>query len=241
MTGERADTKPPRNGRSADRRARALAAAVDLLLKQGFDSTSMDAVAERAGISKTTLYAHFQDKVGLFRAAFGELATALDFHLDQTVLGYATVDEKLSAVATELLSETTSPTFQAFLRTIVTESTRRPELAPVRDARGVPHAVEVIAGILRQDAAERGYVLDDPMAQATLFLRMTAACMQLDALCDHRFRPDGDLLSRHAQWVSEFFLRALRSPDAVGEHHAPPVPDGYDYPWTLGAITVVGG
>jgi hypothetical protein len=151
------------------------------------------------------------------------------------------VDEKLSAVATELLRETTSPSFQAFLRTIVTESTRRPELAPVRDARGVPHAVEVIAGILRQDAAERGYILDDPMAQATLFLRMTAACMQLDALCDHRFRPDGDLLSRHAQWVSEFFLRALRSPDAVGEHHAPPVPDGYDYPWTLGAITVVGG
>ena len=104
----------------------------------------------------------------------------------------------------------------------------------------MPHAVDVIAGILRQDAAEREYVLDDPMAQATLFLRMTAACMQLDALCDSHFRPDSDLLSRHAGWVTEFFLRALRSPDAVGEHRAPPVPDGYDYPWTLGVITVVG-
>jgi len=240
MTGERADTKPHRNGRSADRRARALAAAIDLLLKQGFDGTSMDAVAERAGISKTTLYAHFQDKVGLFHAAFGELAAALDFHLDQTVLGCATVDEKLTAVAIELLRETTSPSFQAFLRAIVSESTRRPELAPVRGDRGVPHAVEVIAAILRQDAAERAYVLDDPKAQATLFLRMTAACMQLDALCDSRFRPDDDLLGRHARWVTEFFLRALRSPDAVGEHRAPPVPDGYDYPWTMGVITVVG-
>lgn len=241
MTGERADMKSPSNGRSTDRRARALAAAIDLLLKQGFDNTSMDAVAERAGISKTTLYAHFHDKVGLFRAAFGQLATALDFQLEQTVLGCATADEKLTAVATELLRETTSPSFQAFLRTIVSESTRRPELAPVRDAHGVPHAVDVVAGILRQDAVERRYALDDPMAQATLFLRMTAACMQLDALCDHRFRPDSDLLPRHARWVTEFFLRALRSPDAVGEHRAPPVPDGYDYPWTLGAITVVGG
>jgi TetR/AcrR family transcriptional regulator, mexJK operon transcriptional repressor len=241
MTSGRADAKPPRSGRSADRRARALAAAVDLLLKQGFDNTSMDAVAERAGISKTTLYAHFQDKVGLFHAAFGELAAALDFQLDQTVLGCASADEKLTAVATELLRETTSPSFQAFLRTIVSESTRRPELVPVRDARGVPHAVDVLAGILRQDAAERGYTLDNPRAQATLFLRMAAACMQLDALCDLRFRPGSDLLSRHAQWVTEFFLRALRSPDAVGEHRAPPVPDGYDYPWTLGVITVVGG
>ena len=240
MTGGRADTKLQRKGRSADRRARALAAAVDLLLKQGFDNTSMDAVAERAGISKTTLYAHFEDKVGLFRAAFGELATALDFHLDQTVLGCSTADEKLTAVATELLHETTSPSFQAFLRTIVSESTRRPELAPVRDAHGVPHAVDVIAGILRQDAGERGYALGDPMAQATLFLRMAAACMQLDALCDTQFRPDDDLISRHARWVTEFFLRALRSPDAAGEHRAPPVPDGYDYPWTLGVITALG-
>ena len=55
MTGERADTKPPRNGRSADRRTRALAAAIDLLLKQAgikFDpyasvSFDMSAVSAR--------------------------------------------------------------------------------------------------------------------------------------------------------------------------------------------------
>jgi AcrR family transcriptional regulator len=42
--------------------------AKDLLLEQGFERTSMDKVANRAGTSKRSLYAHFTNKEKLFLA-----------------------------------------------------------------------------------------------------------------------------------------------------------------------------
>ena len=46
-----------------------LEAAKTLFLSKGFASTSMDAVAGLAGVSKLTVYSHFTDKETLFSAA----------------------------------------------------------------------------------------------------------------------------------------------------------------------------
>ena len=46
-----------------------LEAAKTLFLSKGFSSTSMDAVAGRAGVSKLTVYSHFTDKETLFCSA----------------------------------------------------------------------------------------------------------------------------------------------------------------------------
>jgi TetR/AcrR family transcriptional regulator, mexJK operon transcriptional repressor len=45
-----------------------LAAALDVFLEYGFEAATMECVAERAEISKGTLYARYQDKEQLFRA-----------------------------------------------------------------------------------------------------------------------------------------------------------------------------
>ncbi|MCH8112342.1 MAG: helix-turn-helix transcriptional regulator, partial [Proteobacteria bacterium] len=41
-------------------------AARTLFLKLGFGATSMDAIAAEAGVSKRTVYSHFQNKEALF-------------------------------------------------------------------------------------------------------------------------------------------------------------------------------
>src|SRR5579863_7077168 len=53
-----ASTRAPRRGRPRSERAReaVLAAAAELLLTRGLGAVSMDAVAERAGVSKATIY-----------------------------------------------------------------------------------------------------------------------------------------------------------------------------------------
>ncbi|AMN44605.1 TetR/AcrR family transcriptional regulator [Rhodoplanes sp. Z2-YC6860] len=43
-----------------------LAAASRLFVERGFEAVSMDAIAAEAGVSKATLYAHFQNKEALF-------------------------------------------------------------------------------------------------------------------------------------------------------------------------------
>src|SRR5579871_288611 len=59
----------PGRPKDLEKRASILQAAKRLFTTQGFDGTSMDAIASAAGVSKLTVYSHFQDKERLFAAA----------------------------------------------------------------------------------------------------------------------------------------------------------------------------
>ncbi|MEU7812433.1 TetR/AcrR family transcriptional regulator [Pseudonocardia sp. NPDC049154] len=60
-----------RRGRtpSPAKQAAILAAATDCFLADGYAGASMDRVAERAGVSKQTVYGHFGGKESLFTAS----------------------------------------------------------------------------------------------------------------------------------------------------------------------------
>jgi len=194
-----------------------LDAAVDLFLADGFDRTSMDAVAAQAGVSKTTVYAHFGDKVELFHAVTERGGASLDVDLDEVMHASAQdAEERLALIAFRILEATTADQYLAFLRVIVAEAARRPELTRFIQSRGVPHGVELIAETLREDADRYGYTLIDAEAYAALFIRMAAAALQMDAL----LFADGDrgtaFHQQQATWMASIFLRALRNRDAGG-------------------------
>jgi AcrR family transcriptional regulator len=52
---------------------RILLAATELFLSQGYERTTVAEVAQRAGVSRATVFWHFSDKAGLFREAFNRL------------------------------------------------------------------------------------------------------------------------------------------------------------------------
>ena len=60
--------RPTGPGRPKDlgKRAAILAAARQMFTTQGYEGTSMDQIAAEAGVSKLTVYSHFQDKDTLF-------------------------------------------------------------------------------------------------------------------------------------------------------------------------------
>ncbi len=64
-------SSPNGPGRPKDlaKRQAILDAAKNLFVRNGYASTSMDAVATEAGVSKLTVYSHFNDKETLFAAA----------------------------------------------------------------------------------------------------------------------------------------------------------------------------
>jgi AcrR family transcriptional regulator len=59
--------------RSAKAHKRVLDAAVELFSERGIDATSMDAIAEVSGVSKATIYKHWQDKDALCLEVLGYL------------------------------------------------------------------------------------------------------------------------------------------------------------------------
>ena len=58
----------PGRPKDLEKRAAILEAGKRLFPKQGFDGTSMDAIAAEAGVSKLTVYSHFNDKETLFKS-----------------------------------------------------------------------------------------------------------------------------------------------------------------------------
>lgn len=62
----------PRKRRKEARPAELLAAALELFVDKGFAATRLEAVANRAGVSKGTLYLYFESKEALFKAVIQE-------------------------------------------------------------------------------------------------------------------------------------------------------------------------
>lgn len=77
---------PARMGRSA-RRAQLLGAARSVFVAQGFHATSMDEVADSAGVSKPVLYQHFPSKLALYQALLEESAAEMVRRIEQAIAG----------------------------------------------------------------------------------------------------------------------------------------------------------
>jgi AcrR family transcriptional regulator len=119
--------------RGADRAAlneRILAAAGELFLEHGFEATSMDTIAVRAGISKRTLYSRHRDKSALFNAVIYDLlgrflAPTEKFQDDQP----GGLKSALLRLARDMIERTSDPELLAAYRVISFEMQRRPEFA----------------------------------------------------------------------------------------------------------------
>lgn len=76
--------------RRSDRREQILGAASTAFAAQGFAATSLDDVADAAGISRAILYRHFESKADLYRAALHRARTRL-----ATMVGEPEYDESI--------------------------------------------------------------------------------------------------------------------------------------------------
>ncbi len=75
-----------------------LDAARTLLARQGYRRTSMEDVAREAGLSRRTLYLHFEDKQRLFLATIGKLVDGLLARLEHEARSAGSPTERLLAL-----------------------------------------------------------------------------------------------------------------------------------------------
>jgi AcrR family transcriptional regulator len=85
--------------RRPERREQLLAAATQAFARAGFAATSLDDIAQAAGISRVLLYRHFDSKTDLYRAVLDRAIRRLTAAVGTRNFTYASIDALLQAAA----------------------------------------------------------------------------------------------------------------------------------------------
>jgi TetR/AcrR family transcriptional repressor of mexJK operon len=179
----RASRNGERQGRAPDpaKHADILAAAEALFLERGFRATSMDLVAQRAGVSKMTVYAHFPGKRALFAAIIDDLARQLARAIEAPALKDMPPAEALRLVGRQYLALVVKPSSLALHRLVVAEAARAPGLGPLIYDCGPAQVVRTLAEYL---ARQESLAIDDPQLAAEQFLGAVLGHVQLRQLLE---------------------------------------------------------
>ena len=167
-------TEPSPVGPTNHKREQILRGAMQVFLEQGYANTSMDQVAATAGVSKQTIYSHFRDKEGLFTALM-ERVTIRRLHLEnQLDLWQKPPAIALRQLAETLLNRMDDPEYIAFLRLVIAESARFPELAQLYTRTVIHYGYSTLSTYFE---AHPELNIADPEATARIFLGSLVSCI----------------------------------------------------------------
>lgn len=162
-------------GVAAANRASILVAATHLFMESGYDRTSLARIAERAGVSKATLFKQFPTKAELFEAtvlAAGEspVPESVDIPTGDFCDGLVALGDAYA----ELLHR---PHMVALMRTVIAESPRFPELRERTFDFGTLPVLEALGRYLRDSHTAGTADIDDPDLVSAQFLGMIASAV----------------------------------------------------------------
>jgi AcrR family transcriptional regulator len=181
----RALTRRPRHGgrparaEALELRDRILEAATELFLTEGYGSTSIEAVAARAGISKRTFYHRFDDKAALFAAVVHRIIEQIRPPPGVPLLEGMTLQKVLRRLAGLILRAALSPQAIALHRLVTAESVRFPNLVrAVYEEGWAQEATTLIGDLLARELRVPRLTVELRTFAAEQFLHMVVALPQ---------------------------------------------------------------
>jgi len=152
------------------------AAALRLFLRDGYERTSVDAIAAEAGVSKRTVYNRYGDKENLFlsvlRETFAAMLATFGRIADAHLTGVTDVEQDLTAFVREAaLTLTAAPDRIALIRLILTEAPYFPAL--LRDEVGEQSMHGTLAQALSGLARRGSLAITDPAEAADHLFALT--------------------------------------------------------------------
>lgn len=144
-------------------------AASELFAELGFQATTLDKVAQRAKISKLSIYRHFENKEALFSAAIvaGCQQLFAPQALSEGVDG--SVEHQLMAAGTLLLRTLLRPDVSSVEAMVMADKTNQKSLSKLHYEAGPAHVIAQIEALLRQLHAKTLLNVPDPLQSARLF------------------------------------------------------------------------
>ena len=197
------DVTPIKKGRKFDQ---VLEGAREVFLADGFEGSSVDAIARAAGVSKATLYSYFPDKKLLFmEVAKTECGAQID-----EARAILSPDKRprdaLREAGLRITGFVTSDFGQAIFRMCVAESDRFPELGREFFRTGPAVFRGQMQDYLRLAVERRELAIDDLALAADQFVELCHATLFVEMVFGMRSTTTGEEVERVVDGAVETFM-----------------------------------
>ena len=205
----------PQAGLMAQKRGQLVQAALRAFLEEGYGESSVNRIAEAAGVSIKTLYRHFDDKEDLFGAAMEaaclQSATEAISQADSLSPWLGEPPEKALVLAgTEYLGHALSEDQLALYRVVTRDAHRFPEVGRTYQNEVINRRNARFVEYLEHWAPSAGWNISEPLRASAIFAGLLQAPIYGDALY-LGFRPTKDEIKMQAGKATELMLALLET------------------------------
>ena len=190
-----------------DKHLAMLNAAAKLFLTRGFSNTSMDMIAAEAGVSKQTVYSHFQTKLNLFARSIEVVAESFmgpsvwEMHENETVR------ESLIRVGHQFVRLLISPESIMMSRMLTVEGADTDKLAQTYYEKGPMMCKRAFEGMLKTWNAKGDLHVDDFELAAKHFLSLLKGEVHLKFLLNIQKSITDEEVDTHVNQSVDAFLK----------------------------------
>lgn len=211
----------------AGKRDLILGAAAEAICRYGFSGACIDDIAERAQVSRQTIYNHYRDRNVLFGAVIEEVMTRANASVFDLLGRFPETGENIENDLVDFLVRLSRNCVLnkdgRFLRKLVyTEGAMHPELFESWRRHGPLKLTSALGACLGRLAAKGVLDIDDFDVAARQLLALGQADIQMQVLLGET--PDDAELESAARNAARTFLRAYASSKASEKQSKPRVP-----------------
>lgn len=193
----------PKQMSEAERRGQLVAVAREIFLQKGYRATTMDEIAQCAGMSKKTVYQLFAGKSELFDALLAEWFAPFTIPFETEG---RPPREALIEVMCRLINFTLSERQISMTRLLIAETSHSEEIALALERQGVGRGKGALEHWLAAEAAAGTFKIDDPEESAGTLFFSAAGDYLIGLLLRIRSQPSPDeVKTRVERAVANFF------------------------------------
>lgn len=181
-----------------------------VFLTHGFSAATTDMIQREAGVSKSTIYAHYPTKEALFVAVIEAECRTFTQSMRTITFSPGKLKETLTTLARAYLDIVLSPTALALFRVTVAEAPRFPAQARTFYLAGPSVITSITAEILGNAAASGEVDLNElgRLGAADLFVNLVRSGPHFQCLIDPNTTPSATQIDQWVAAVVTTFMRA---------------------------------
>ncbi|PXW32763.1 TetR/AcrR family transcriptional regulator [Nocardia sp. 348MFTsu5.1] len=157
--------------------------AFEIFLEKGFEQATIDGIASTVHMTKRTVYARYEDKAALFRAA-------VQRSVDRWIVSIETMravetddlEETLTAIARIRVKSAMSPSGVQIQRILDAEAYQFPDISRLYYEQGTLPAIAYIAEVLERHAEAGAIEVDQPELLGNAFLSLVVSGLARGAI-----------------------------------------------------------